>query len=153
MRAPTFSGKPSDAHIIWREETTGGEKGVHKRFDEAELRAWCEEFSVDYSTETRVDHTRAEEKREQYRCVFAWSDSEGESFDVGDDSWDIQTQKTPRTFVEIDSEGISRVKSWDREYILDFQEVWHEGSMLAFKAAELDSTQGLDAAKLTRKDH
>jgi hypothetical protein len=118
MQAPTFGGKPSDSHVIWR-----GLGGSVKRFDERLLRRWCSKYGVDYESSKRVDHDRGSDPRQQHRIVFAWDDSASESFAVGDDEWEIRTQKTPRTFIEIDSEGEARIRSWDSERVLDVHEL------------------------------
>ncbi|MFB6087420.1 MAG: hypothetical protein ABEJ85_02770 [Haloarculaceae archaeon] len=150
MQPPSFRGKPSETHVIWRRD--GAEAGVEKRFDEDELRGWCSAFDVSYETDRRVDHDRAGEPREQYRCVFSWSSAESESFDMGEDEWEIETQKTPRTFVEIDEHGVMRVKSWDTEHILDIEELWLEDTSMVFRAAEVDGTKRLDARKLKSRE-
>ncbi|MFB6150585.1 MAG: hypothetical protein ABEJ40_02140 [Haloarculaceae archaeon] len=143
MRSPTFGGKPSDTHVIWRDS-----EGGDKRFDEEALCSWCSHYGVDFETSKRVDHDRAPEPRQQYRLVFAWADHASESFAVGDDEWDIETQETPRTFVEIDGGGLARVKGWDSEHVLDILELWYDGPRLVFDAAELPDTKSLHAGKL-----
>jgi hypothetical protein len=147
MKAPTFGGKPSETHLIWRQSGTG-----EKRFDEDALRKWCDAHGVDFEQSKRVDHDRGDQPRQQHRLVFAWAEAASESFAVGDDEWEIETQKTPRTFVEIDSLGESRVKSWDSEHVLDIEELWYDGSALVFEAAETTGPMQLDAAKLKHDD-
>jgi hypothetical protein len=146
MKPPTFRGKPSDDHVIWRRKG-----GAAKRFDEDRLREWCARRHIDFETAKRVDHERSERPRDQYRVVFAWSDTEGESFDLGDEQWQIETGETPRTFLEIDSEGEARLKSWSSERILDIEELQVDGDALVFDAAEFDGRKRLDAAKLTAR--
>jgi hypothetical protein len=146
MKAPTFGGKPSDTHVVWRDSGAS-----EKRFDEAELRKWCSHYDVDLETSKRVDHDRADETRQQHRIVFAWTDSESESFSMGEDDWQITAQKTPRTFLEIDSKGEVRVKGWNSEQVLDVTELWWDGSSLVFEAAEFDDTKRLDARKLSSR--
>ena len=143
MKAPTFGGKPSETHVIWRQSGAG-----EKRFDEDALRQWCSNYDVDYETSRRVDHDRGSDPRLQHRLVFAWADQATESFAVGDDEWEIETQKTPRTFVEIDSKGRARIKSWESEHVVDVGELWHDGPGLVFETAETDSAKRLDARKL-----
>ncbi|WP_123534586.1 hypothetical protein [Halosimplex salinum] len=146
MEPPTFRGKPSDSHVIWRRSGAGAD--ASKRFDEKHLRRWCSARGVDFETDKRVDHDRSDQPREQYRCVFAWSDAESESFDMGDDEWEIATQETPETFVEIDDAGEVRFKSWDDEFVLDVEELWLDGDAFVFRAAEFDGAKRLDARKL-----
>ena len=146
MKPPTFRGKPSDDHVIWRRKG-----GADKRFDEDRLREWCARREVDFETARRVDHERSEQPRQQYRVVFAWSEAEGESFDLGGEKWEIETGRTPRTFLEIDSEGEARLKSWSSERILDIEELLVDGDALVFDATEFDGRKRLDAAKLTSR--
>lgn len=146
MKAPTFGGKPSDTHVIWRQSGTG-----EKRFDEEALRKWCSAHDVDFESSKRVDHDRGSQPRLQHRLVFTWADQASESFSVGDEDWEIETQKTPRTFVEIDSKGMVRIKGWDNEHVLDLNELWWDGQALVFEASELSSTKRLNAAKLKTK--
>ncbi|MUV89590.1 hypothetical protein GJ629_06520 [Halapricum sp. CBA1109] len=140
MHPPAFGGHPSDAHLLW----VDGEK----RFDEDRLRAWCGRHDLTVETDQRVDHDRAEESRKQYRIVCSWSEGESESFDMGDDEWELTTQRTPETFVEIDSEGVARVAARDGERILDLQELWTDGPVLCFRAADLPGTQRLPIERL-----
>jgi hypothetical protein len=147
MKSRSFGGKPSPNHIIWEDGTRSSERG-QKRFDEGTLREWCRRAGVDYGTSKRVDHDRAPEARTQYRCIFSWEDGAGESFEIDGDEWDIETQRTPRTFLEIDSEGFVRIKGWESEHVLDVTDLRHEGSALVFAAAEIDGTYRLDARKL-----
>jgi len=149
MQPPTFRGKPSEAHLIWRRSGAGAE--AEKRFDEETLRAWCSRYGVEFETGKRVDHDRSDRPRAQYRCIFAWEESAGESFDMGDDEWEIAAQKTPRTFLEIDSAGEARLKGWSEEHVLDIEELWHDGAALVFRAAELDGTKRLRVEKLTSR--
>lgn len=143
MEAPTFGGKPSDAHVIWR-----GSGGSVKRFDEDLLRRWADRYAADFESDRRVDHERGSDPRVQYSVVFAWAEGASESFSVGDDEWDIQTQETPRTFLEVDSEGLARVSGWDTEAVLDVYELRVDGPSLVVEAVELSGTKRLDARKL-----
>ncbi|WP_415382149.1 hypothetical protein [Halosimplex sp. TS25] len=147
MEPPSFRGKPSESHVVWRR--SGAEETVPKRFDEQELRAWCSAHGFDFETDKRVDHGRAEEPREQYRTVFAWADEESESFGLGDDEWEIETQETPRTFLEIDGKGQARLKTWTEEYVFDVEELWLDGRSFVFRAAAIDGAKRLDTRKLT----
>jgi len=143
MQPPTFRGKPSDGHVIWRRKG-----GADKRFDEDRLREWCAHRSIDFETARRVDHERSERPREQYRIVFAWSEAEGESFGLGDDEWQIETGKTPRTFLEIDSEGEARLKSWSSERVIDIEELLLDGDAILFDAVAFDGRKRLDTGRL-----
>ena len=144
MRSPAFGGHPSDTHVLW--EDGGGNGG--KRFDEDRLQAWCQRHGLEYETDQRVDHDRGEDLREQYRIVFAWSSGESESFDVDGEEWDITTQETPETFLEIDSEGMARVSARGTEQILDLQELWTDGPALCFRSASMDDTKRLPIDRL-----
>jgi len=146
MEPPTFRGKPSEDHVLWRRSGAG--ENVPKRFDEDRLRAWVSSLGIDYESDKRVDHDRADEPREQHRVVFAWADAETESFGMGDDEWEIETQETPRTFLEIDERGEARLKTWTDEYVFEIQELKLDGSAFVFHAADLDSAKKLDAQKL-----
>jgi hypothetical protein len=146
MQPPSFRGKPSDAHVLWRRSGVGAD--APKRFDEAHLREWCSASGIDFETDKRVDHERSDQPRKQYQCVFAWSDAESESFDMGDDEWEIATQETPRTFLEIDEAGEARLKSWGDEYVFDIEELWLDGDAVAFRAAGIDGAKRVDARKL-----
>lgn len=147
MKDPSFRGKPSSTHLIWLDRNSQGD-GVQKRFHEEGLRKWCQKCGVDFERDKRVDHERDDEPHLQYRCVFSWQDHADEEFEMDGESWDLSTQKTPRTFVEIDDEGKMRVKSWDDEYVLDVHELWYDGPSLVFEAAEFDGRRRLKAKKL-----
>ena len=55
--------------------------------------------------------------------MFARADEESESFDMGDEEWEIATRETPRTFLETDDAGEIRIESWNEEYVLDVEEL------------------------------
>ncbi|MFB6183250.1 MAG: hypothetical protein ABEI96_01730 [Haloarculaceae archaeon] len=152
MKSASFGGKPSPNHFLWTDGTRDSGTAGHKRFDRKTLREWCRKAEVDFETTQRVDHERSDESRRQYQCVFSWQDHANERFDIGDDTWEISTQKTPRTFLEIDSEGLMRVKSWQSEYVIDVEELWYDGPSLLFKSPEFDGTRRLDVRKLKSRE-
>jgi hypothetical protein len=129
----SFRGKPSKSHIIWTRETRNG--ATNKRFDYEHFEKWTEHCGFDFDTTTRVDHDRADEPRMQYRCVFNWGNVSEETIEFGDEEWSLGNQKTPRTFVEIDSEGLARLKGWNFETVLDITEMRHKGPELLIKTA------------------
>jgi len=132
-----FRGKPSDAHIIWSRETRDGAK--RKQFDTDLFEQWATHHGYDIEHETRVDHERGMEKRPQYQCVFAWTSTAGEQIELGDEEWELGDQKTPATFIEIDSKAVARVKRWDEESIVDIDAMRHEGERLLVRTAEGDA--------------
>lgn len=56
-------------------------------------------------------------------------------------------QKTPATFVEIDSEGQARVKGWSTERTVDLVSLRHDGRALLLETADGDRRR-LDTRKL-----
>lgn len=137
MPSRNFRGKPSDSHIIWSRETRNGV--ARKRFDSDRLEQWAGHFGFDLEREKRVDHDRGADKRTQYQCVFAWTSTGGESIEFGDEEWELGNQRTPRTFIEIDDEGIARVKSWDDEFIVDIKTMAHKGPVLLVQTSDGDT--------------
>lgn len=146
MKRPSISRKPTKAHIVW---TSDDDKGV-KRFDENHLRKWCNHYGFDFERYTRVDHDRSDEPRTQYQCVFSYQRGAGDSFSMGDREWSIQTNKTPKTFIEIDEEGMLRVQGWSTNRVIDIESLWHKGSALLIRSADGDKDLKLDAKDLTR---
>lgn len=130
----TFGQKPSNSHVVWTNRS--GEGKGKKRFDFNYLRLWAANFGIDYETRIRVDHDRSERPREQHLVVFEWTTTDSETLEMGDSSWEFGGNETPRTFVEIDERGVARMKSWDREVIVDLRELWIEGPVLRMKTAE-----------------
>ena len=134
MTTGGFRDKPSNSHIIWTRETRDSVQ--KKRFDESHFEKWANHCGFDFEISKRVDHARAEKPREQYRCVFKWGQTSSESIEFGDEEWELGNQKTPRTFVEIDAEGMARVKGWQFETVLDIAEMRHKGPELLIKTAD-----------------
>lgn len=130
----TFRGKPSKSHIIWIRKTRDGAKT--KRFDKERFEKWTEHTGFDFDTTTRVDHQRGDEPRKQFRCVFNWTTTAGESIEVDGEEWELGSQKTPRTFIEVDEKGEARVKGWTHESIYDVAEMKHDGPELLIKTAD-----------------
>lgn len=129
MKTGGFRGKPSPAHIVW---TSGGgrDSAGKTRFDHQHFEKWASHCGFDFENDTRVDHDRADEPRMQYRCVFAWGQTKGETIEMGDEEWSLGAQKTPRTFIEIDEEAQARVKGWSFETVFDVVELRHKGPEL-----------------------
>ena len=129
----SFRGKPSNSHIVWVRETRNG--AARKRFDHDHFEKWATHCGFDFDTATRVDHDRSDEPRKQYRCVFTWGEMGGETIEFGGEEWSLGEQKTPRTFIEIDAEGLARVKGWEFETVIDVVEMRHKGPELLIRTA------------------
>jgi hypothetical protein len=120
-----------------------------KRFHEDYLRKWCRHFGFDFDSYSRVDHDRADEARRQYQVVFSYASGGGDDFEFDDQEWSIKTGRTPRTFVEIDEEGLMRLRGWSIETILDVEELYHRGPELIVEAVGEENRQRFDARELT----
>jgi hypothetical protein len=137
MKSGGFRSKPSPAHIVWT--SGGGRESAGKiRFDHEHFEKWASHCGFEFETDSRVDHDRAEEPRNQYRCVFAWGETAGETIEMGDEQWSLGTQTTPRTFIEIDEKAEARVKGWSFETLFDVVEMRHKGPELLIRTASGD---------------
>lgn len=141
----TFGQKPSDSHVVWTNRS--GEGKGKKRFDFDYLELWANRLGIDYENRTRVDHERSEEPRKQHLVVVEWTTSKSETIQMGDTSWELGGNETPRTFVEIDDVGMARLKSWDHETVLDLREMWIGGPVMHVKTAN-SGKKALDTRKL-----
>jgi hypothetical protein len=146
VKIGSFRGRPSKRHILWTQETRDGT--TTKRFDDDRFRQWVEHCGFDYDRSIRTDHDRAEESRTQFRCVFRWGRMEGQSVELGDESWNLGTQRTPVAFIEIDDEGLAQVKAGSREEIVDLVELRYEQANLLFETDE-GQKRKLDGRKLS----
>ena len=135
MKKRGFRGKPSPAHVIWTRGSRSDGTGT-RRFDDEHLEKWATHCGFDFEREQRVDHERGDEPRTQHRVVFTWGQTESETMQLGDEEWSMGTQKTPRTFVEIDEAGLARIKGWTFETVLDIVEMRHKGPNLLIETAE-----------------
>ncbi|KAA9397916.1 hypothetical protein Har1130_06450 [Haloarcula sp. CBA1130] len=142
-----FGSKPSEAHVIWR---SGRDSGGKKKFDFEYLELWAAHFGVDFEQWTRVDHDRGDEPREQFACVFRWSQSGGQELSVGDEEWTMGSQRKPRTFLEIDEEGMVRLRGWTSETTLDVEELVLKKTVLTLKTAD-STVKKLDVRKLSKR--
>ena len=133
MTNGSFRGKPTKSHIIWSRQTRDG--ATKKQFDHGHFEKWATHCGFDFEQATRVDHDRGDEPRTQYRCVFKWGRIDGETIELGDEEWSLGSQRTPRTFIELDSEGLARVKGWEFETVMDITEMRHKGPELLIKTA------------------
>ena len=82
--------------------------------------------------------------------MFRWGQTSSKSIEFGDEEWELGNQKTPRTFVEIDAEGMARVKGWQFETVLDIAEMRHKGPELLIKTAD-GSKKRLNGRRLVEK--
>ncbi|MBV0903390.1 hypothetical protein [Haloarcula salina] len=142
-----FGSKPSDAHVIWR---SGRNNDGKKKFDFEYLELWAAHFGVDFEQWTRVDHDRGDEPREQFACVFRWSKTGGQELSVGDEEWTMGTQRKPRTFLEIDEEGMVRLRGWSTEATLDVDELVLQKTVLKLRTAD-GTVKKLDVRKLSKR--
>lgn len=136
MKKRGFRSKPSPSHIIWMRGADNGSSGGKKRFDQRHFEKWAEHCGFDFEQETRTDHERAEEPREQHRVVFRWGKSEPETIELGDEEWSMGARKTPRTFIEVDEAGIARIKGWTFETTMDVVQLRHKGPDLLIESAD-----------------
>jgi hypothetical protein len=142
-----FGSKPSESHVIWR---SGRDNDGKQKFDFEYLELWAAHFGVDFEQWTRVDHDRGDEPREQFACVFRWSKSGGQELSVGDKEWTMGSQRKPRTFIEIDEEGMVRLRGWNTETTLDVDELILKKTTLKLKTAD-GSVKKLDVRKLSKQ--
>lgn len=145
----TFGQKPSNAHVVWTNRQGEGEG--KKRFDFDYLELWAAHFGIDYETRKRVDHERSDRPRQQHLVVFEWEQSSRETIRMGEDTWVLGGNETPKTFVEIDGEGQARFRNGDREAILDLRELWLEGPVMKMRTAE-HGLRALDTRTLIDSD-
>jgi hypothetical protein len=144
VSGPNAGGKPSETHIIWSRETRDGV--TRKRFDSDQFEEWADQYGVAFEREERVDHERAMDERTQYRCVFART-TEGEEGPLDRGAWQPGDGQTPRTFIEIDSEGVARIQGWEKQTIVDITALLQQGSRLLVRTAD-DETMPIDARAL-----
>lgn len=146
MKIGSFRGKPSQSHILWSREARSG--GSSKRFDDQHFKKWVNHCGFDFDKQQRIDHERAEESRTQFRCVFRWGKREQQEMEIGDRDFQLGSQKTPVTFLEIDQEGFARVKVGSTEEVFDITEMRHDGAALLITTATGDKKK-LDGKKLS----
>jgi len=144
-----FGKKPSNSHVIWTNRS--GDGNGKKKFDFEYLELWSAHFGVDFETRTRVDHERSDEPREQHVVVFEWEALDVETIELGGNEWQMGGQRTPRTFIEVDSRGEGRIKSWSSEVVVDFRELWLDGPAVRMKTSE-HGTKAIDARKLLKEE-
>jgi hypothetical protein len=140
----SFRGKPSNSHIVWTRETRNGAR--RKRFDYERFEKWANHHGFDFERATRVDHDRSDKPRRQHRCVFNWGKMSGETIEFGDEEWSLGEQRTPRTFIEVDTSGAGRVKGWQFETVFDVAQMRHDGPKLLIETADGETKQ-LDGGK------
>lgn len=133
MKKRGFRSKPSPSHIIW---VRGDSADGKKRFDTRQFEKWATHCGFDFEQETRVDHDRADEPRQQHRVVFRWGTSDAETIELGDEEWSMGAQKTPRTFIEVDEAGVARIKGWTFETTMDLVQLRHKGPDLLVESAD-----------------
>lgn len=110
MKKRGFRSKPSPSHNI-RIRGADSADGK-KRVDHRHFEKWATHCGFDFERETRVDHDRADEPRQQHRVVFRWGKSDAETIELGDEERSMGAQKTPRTFIEFEEAGVAHIKGW-----------------------------------------
>jgi hypothetical protein len=144
-----YRDRPSKAHIIWTRETRDG--AGTKRFDGERFEKWADHCGFDFETTRRTDHDRADESRRQFQCIFAWGTSNSERIELGDEEWELASQETPQTFIEIDEEGVARLKGWNSETLCDIREMRFEESTLRIRTQSGD-TKRVDGEFLSTEE-
>ena len=142
-----FGSKPSDEHVIWRSGRDGDGK---KKFDFQYLELWAAHFGANYEEWSRTDHDRGDTPRDQFAVVFHWSAGGGQEISLGETSWTMGSNEVPRTFLEIDEEGMARLRGWTSEAILDVDELVLEGTTFKLRTSD-GETKSLDVRKLANR--
>lgn len=132
--------------MLWTRRTDSGKP--MKRFDDTHFKRWVTHCGFDFDTRKRIDHDRADSSRTQYRCVFRWGQTQQKQVEIADKEVTLGSQKTPVTFIEIDEEGLARVKVGDTEEIYNIVEMRHDGPALLIKTASGEKKK-LDGKKLS----
>jgi hypothetical protein len=141
-----FDSKPSEAHVVWQ---SGPDDGTTK-FDFEYLELWAAHFGVEYKEWDRVDHERGDESRKQHVCVFARTKTGGNEVSLDGETWTMGATEKPRTFIEIDTEGMLRLQGWTTERIVDLDELVIDGTTLKLRTATGD-TKSLDTSRLASR--
>lgn len=118
-----------------------------KRFDAKYFNQWVNHCGFDFDSRKRTDHERSENSRMQFRCVFQWARRKPKTMEVAGKEVQLGSQKTPKTFIEIDEEGYARVKAGSKEEVINITEMVFKGSTLLIKTAE-GNKKKLDGKKL-----
>lgn len=147
MKVGSFRGRPSKAHVLWTRTTDSGKP--MKRFDDTQFKRWVTHCGFDFDTRKRIDHDRADSSRTQYRCVFRWGKTGQKEVEIADKEVTLGSQKTPLAFVEIDEEGLARVKVGETEEVFNLVEMRYDGPALLLKTAGGEKKK-LDGEKLSR---
>ena len=66
---------------------------------------------------------------------------------MGDATWELGGNETPRTFVEIDEAGEARLKGRSSEVVVDVRELWIDGPVLRLRTVD-HGKKALDARTL-----
>lgn len=146
MKIGSFRGRPSKAHVLWTRRTDSGKP--MKRFDDTRFKRWVNHCGFDFDSRMRIDHDRADESRTQYRCVFKWGKTKAKRVEIADKEVELGSQKAPVAFIEIDEEGLARVKAGSVEEIYDVVEMRYDGPALLIKTAS-GQKKKLDGQKLS----
>lgn len=147
MKIGSFRGRPSKSHFLWTRRTDSG-TGM-KRFDDTHFKRWVEHCGFDFDNRMRIDHDRADESKTQYRCVFRWGKTKERSVEIADKEVELGSQKAPIAFIEIDEDGLARVKVGSTEEIFNIVEMQYDGASLLIKTAGGEKKK-LDGKKLSK---
>lgn len=146
MKIGSFRGRPSKKHLLWSRQAASGT--ASKRFDDTLFRKWVRHHGFDFDKQMRIDHDRADESRTQFRCVFAWGRRKGKEVEIDGKEVQLGSQKAPKTFIEIDEQGLARVKAGSVEEVYDVVEMRYDGPALLVETAS-GGKKKVDGAKLS----
>jgi len=131
--------------MLW---TSSGNSSTTKRFDDQLFKRWVGHHGFDFDKQMRIDHDRADESRTQFRCVFKWGRRKGKRVEIDGKEVELGSQKTPKNFIEIDSQGHARVKAGSVEEVYNIVEMRYDGPALLIKTAGGEKKK-LDGQKLS----
>lgn len=132
--------------MLWTRQTDSSKP--MKRFDDTHFKKWVTHYGFDFDTRKRIDHDRADHSRTQYRCVFRWGQTGERQVEIADKEVTLGSQKAAVTFIELDEEGLARVKVGSTENIYNIVEMRHDGAALLIKTASGEKKK-LDGKKLS----
>lgn len=136
--------RPTPGHIVWQAD--GGEDDT--RIDPEALTEWADSQGHDIRQPKHTDEDRASDPRHQLQCVFSWQETETQTLTMGQRTWELDVPEQPERYIEIDTEGMARIVTWEESVVVTLESLRADGDSLVLTGEEFFGEKRLNGREL-----
>lgn len=140
--------RPTSKHVAWQAEKDEDGTCIAPEI----LVKWAKRKGHDIRQPKHADGERGPEPRHQLQCVFSWKETETETLNMGECQWNLDVPEQPERYIEVDTEGIARVVTWDESVVVNLETLRVDGECLVMTGAEFFGEKRLNGEELAKRE-